>query len=132
MVKLKEVFKEVFPVIKSMSKNKRYITRKIIHLNQERVDVDFAALYEYVEGLKARFPDRGYRLDKIFMAGKEYIVLRKNDPHIHTISIYFDMEEGKVFVPSSIWRRRKKLVGYMIFRTLGALGVKFKERILQK
>jgi len=131
-IKFVEVFKDVFPVIRSISKDKRYKTRKVIHLNQEAIEIDFKALLDYVESLKERFPERGYRLDKITFQGKEYAVLRKSDPHLYLISIYFDLEEGRILVPSSIWYRRKKLVGYMIFRTLGALGIKLKEKILVK
>jgi len=39
------------------------------------------------------------------------------------ITILFDLENQKIFIPHSFLKRRRKLMFYLLMRTLGALGI---------
>jgi len=39
------------------------------------------------------------------------------------IPLYFDLEAQEVYIPKSVWQRKRKNATYVIHRTLGALGM---------
>ena len=95
------------------------------HITKEDLD-------DYVEKLKAKYPDKGFYLGVTRIDGRTlYVITRKSyqklpDGSKHRVKervpVYFDLESQKVYVPQWYIKNRRKLANYILMRTLGSLG----------
>jgi len=133
--KLVEIFKEHKPIIRGKSNRGKYtaLYEVIPKPPAFRPKVTMQNVKEYVENLKQRYPEKDFRYYKVKIEGKDFMVITRkahwtdSQGRRHEVtdraSIYVDLKEQRFYVPYSTLRRRKKLVNYIIMRTLGALGV---------
>jgi hypothetical protein len=82
-------------------------------------------LQEHVTKLQQKYTERGFKLKQ---RGLYHIIdqnLYKPDGKKKTdrVPIYFNLQTQEIFIPSSYFERKPKLVGYILTRTLGALGI---------
>jgi len=110
-MKLLEAFKDFKVMVKS---DKRY--REVV-LIKDLKKVKAKDLKSLVDGLRRKYPDKNYRLEK---KGKYYIIRRGND-YYNNIPVYFDLKAGKVLIPSSYYKRKKRLVCSVILYRLNPL-----------
>jgi len=131
-MRLVEVFVDWKPTVKGHGQNGRYVQRFEVVRRSDAKRISREDLEEYVERLRERYPDEDFKLGRVVFEGREYYVVSKKsyrrvDGRVRwakgRIPIYFDLEEQRVFVPISYVRKRRRLASYIVFRTLGALGV---------
>jgi hypothetical protein len=89
-------------------------------------------LEAYVGRLRTAYPDRGFRLDAVLTGGRLlHVITRPSYDRLPDgtrrqarlrVPIYFDLEAQKVLVPQWYVRNRRRLMGYVLMRTLGSLG----------
>jgi len=132
-MQLLEVFKDFKVIIEGASQHGRYraLFEVIPKNNQSPITVE--ALSKYVERLQQKHPDRNFYLRHTRVGGREfYVITRKcyvtlpdgtRKRVYDRVPIYFDLQNQKIYVPKSYVEKQKKLVNYIIFRTLGGLGV---------
>jgi len=127
--KLIEIFEEYKPIVRGKSNFGKYPALYEVVRRKEPKKVTLESLKEYVKKLNEKYPEYGFR---IYQKGKFLVLDRKpfrkdkrgRKKFVHQrVPIYFDLEEQKFYLPESYLKRSKKLVNYIIMRTLGALGV---------
>lgn len=133
--RLVEIFTEHKPIVKGKSQRGRYeaLYEVIPKPPSFRRRVTLQSVKEYVENLQQRYPEKEFKLYRVKIEGKEYVVITRKAHwkdylgRRHEVtdraSIYVDLEEQRFYVPFSLLKRRRKMVNYAILRTLGALGV---------
>jgi len=132
-VKLLEVFKDFYVVVNGKGFFGRHdqLFKVEPRLNPQPLTID--KLREYIRNMRARYPEREFKLAKRTVNGKKYyIITRKSywkdeEGKIHRIydrvPIYLDLETQKAYVPEYYVKTRPKLVNYICMVTLGALGL---------
>jgi len=133
MVELMEVFKDFEIIIKGGSFHGRYQYPMRVTKKDDPPRLSFEDLVEYVEHLKSKYPEKGFKLVKRRVEGREYYVIAKKAhwvdeagrlrEHMDRVPIYIDLEGQRFFVPKRYLRDRRRLVNYIVMRALGALGV---------
>uniref|UniRef100_A0A7J3JQ66 Uncharacterized protein n=1 Tax=Ignisphaera aggregans TaxID=334771 RepID=A0A7J3JQ66_9CREN len=94
--------------------------------------VDLQKIEEYVKRLQQKYPKEDFQLKIRKIAGKQFYVITKKSYRMQDgrkiivrdrVPIYIDLENQEFYVPKSYILNRRKLANYIIFRTLGSLGV---------
>jgi hypothetical protein len=135
-MKLLEVFKDVNPILKGMSGQRHYTAYfQLIPKNSQVMDkFEFLERVEkYVEGLKQKYPDKQFYHYITKIDGKEYVVITKKKYITNEkggkirqwdrCPIYIRLDDFKVFIPEYYYKIKPKLCNYILFRTLGSLGL---------
>jgi len=125
MVRLIEVFKDFEIIVDGASNKSRYRYPMKVEKKKDAPTLKVEDLERYVDGLRARFPEKDFVLIKGNVEGKEYYVITKTPRHKSKdyVPIYFDLEEQRFFVPEYYLKDRPKLVNYIVMVTLGSLGI---------
>jgi len=133
VVRLLEVFKDFQVTVMGASQRSRYHYPMRIERKPNPNRLSLEDLVDYVETLKVKFPDKGFKLTKRRVEGKQYYIITKRSyrkdeqGRSHEVMdrapIYCDLEEQRFFVPQRYLRDRRRLVNYVIMRTLGSLGI---------
>jgi len=113
MVKLMEAFKDFKVLIKS---DRGY--REVV-LKKDLKKIKVKQLKSLVNGLRKKYPHLNYRLEK---QGKYYII-RRGNVSLNNPPVYFDLKNGRVLIPASYYKKKKKLVCSVILYRLNPLGV---------
>jgi len=139
MVILKEVFKDFEVVVKSASYHSRYHYPMKIVLRDEPKQITLQDLTDHVENLKAKYPDKVFKLMKRKVGGRTYYVItrksyyRDEQGRRHEVKervpIYVDLDQQRFFVPKRYVEHRLKLTRYIVMRVLGTLGLVKSERV---
>jgi hypothetical protein len=116
-IRLLEAFKDFEVKIKSDNSFKKVILTKSIKTITEK---DLKAM---VIGLRAKYPDKNYRLVKRKIAGKTYLIIRRGKASLNNPPVYFDLEAGKVLVPQTYVKKVGRLVNSVILYRLNPLGI---------
>jgi hypothetical protein len=135
-MKLLEVFKDVNPILKGMSGQRHYTSYfQLIPRNSQGIDkFEFLEKVEkYVEGLKQKYPEKQFYHYITKIGGREYVVITKKKYIVNEkgekirqwdrCPIYIRLDDFKVFIPEYYYKIKPKLCNYILFRTLGSLGL---------
>ena len=132
-MKLLEVFKDFDVLIRGKSNFGRYDGMYLLVKKGTEKKITVEDLKKYIQRLQQKYPERGFQLKIRKYKGKVYHIVdqdiyvrqrgRKKKRKKDRVPIFFDLEEQRVFVPKSFWEHNKRLVGYLLMRTLGALGI---------
>jgi len=133
MVNLKEVFRDFEVVVKSGSYHSRYhYPVKIVPKDEPR-QVTLQDLTDYVENLRARYPDKDFKLRERKVGGRTYHIITRSSHYRdeqgrrreikERIPIYVDLERQRFFVPKRYVEHRLKLTSYIVMRVLGTFGL---------
>lgn len=132
-MELLEVFKDFQVLIRGKLYHSKYDALYEVVPKPNPKVVTLEDLKRYVENLQKRYPDHGFKLDRVVVNGRElYVVTRKSALKMpdgsrkkvrDRIPIYVDLVSQKFYVPKTYVKRQYKLTCYIIMRTLGALGV---------
>jgi hypothetical protein len=143
---LLEIFKDVKVVLNSGSQFGRYKYPAIIIPKENPKVVQEEDLINYCNYLnerhKEKLKDEEFVVKKEKINGKKYLVLKKikkeesifkviliklgivKEKKIEgNIPIYFDLENQKFYVKKEDYEGNQKLANYIIWRTLGTLGI---------
>jgi hypothetical protein len=135
-MKLLEVFKDVKPILKGMSgKNRNTAYFQLIPKNIQGMD-KFELLErveKYVEGLKQKYPEKQFYHYITKIGGREYVVITKKKYIVNEkgekirqwdrCPIYIRLDDYKIFIPEYYYKIKPKLCNYILFRSLGSLGL---------
>lgn len=132
-MRLLEVFKEFDILLRGKSNFGRYEGTYLLVKKSNPKRVTEQDLAQYVARLQQKFPERNFQLKTRKYRGKVYYIVdqdiwvrqrrRRKKRKKDRVPIFFDVEEQKVYVPKSFVDRNKRLVGYILMRTLGSLGI---------
>jgi len=132
-MRLLNVFRDIHVLIRGKSQMGRYDATYELVRREDAKRVTLEDLERYVENLKQRFPERGFKLRKVKYKGRIYWVIdqdryirvgrRKKKVKKDRVPIYFDLDAQEVYIPAYYWKTNQRLAGYILMRTLGALGI---------
>ena len=132
-MKLLEVFKDFDIKLRGKSNFGRYEGEYLLVKKASPKVVTEQDLARYVAKLQQKFPERKFQLKIRKYKGVTYYIIdqdiwirqrgRRKQRKKDRVPIFFDVEEQKIYVPKSFVDRNKRLVGYILMRTLGALGI---------
>lgn len=118
-------------IIKGKAFNNRYDALYRL-VKKPDVNIDLDKLKEYVDGLQKKYPLHNFQL-KTVRIGKKlfYVISRKSYAIIdgkkvkvkERVPIYIDLDAQEFYIPKSYITKNRKLTNYILFRTLGSLGV---------
>jgi hypothetical protein len=123
-LKLLEPFKDFEIELKGRGYHSKYGQLFKAVPRPSRPAITLQDLQEYLEELRARYPERCFTLRREVVDGREYWVLtqegvrRKKD----AISIYFDLASQKIMIPAFYWRNRRRLARFLLHRIMGRFG----------
>jgi len=144
-MKLVDVFRVLLPFEiqdKARSRNgkKEYVRTHLVVENLDRPKITREGLEQFFAGFKERIRKKyGDEIAELFYLkekkykGRIYFVFsRRNvkiaDPRLRKrISLYFDLEKQRVYIPASYIKKAPRLVNFVLLRTLGELGLVKKE-----
>jgi hypothetical protein len=144
-MKLVDVFRVLIPFEirdKTRSRNgkKEYERTHLVVENPDKPQITRESLEQFFVGFKERIRKKyGDEIAELFYLkerkymGRIYLVFsRKNvklsDPRLRKrISLYFDLEKQRVYIPASYVKKAPRLVNFILLRTLGELGLVKKE-----
>jgi len=132
-MKLLEVFKDFEVKLRGKSNFGRYEGEYILVKKPTPKRVTPQDLAKYAARLQKKFPERKFQLKIRKYKGVTYYIIdqdvwvrrrgRRKTRKKDRVPIYFDVEEQKVYVPRTFVEKNLRLVGYILMRTLGALGI---------
>jgi len=132
-MRLLNVFEDIEIIVRGKSCMGRYDATYVLVRREDAKRVTLEDLEKYVENLRQRYPERGFKLRKAKYRGKTYYVIdqdvyerkkgRRKRKKKDRVPIYFDLERQEVYIPESYWRTNQRLAAYILMRTLGALGI---------
>jgi hypothetical protein len=123
-LKLLEPFKDFELILRGRGYHSKYEQLFKAVLKPSRPAITLQDLQQYVEELRARYPERGFTLRHEVVDGREYWVLtqvgvrRKKD----SVSIYFDLANQRIMIPAFYWKNRRKLARFILHRIMGRFG----------
>jgi|YelNatPaOPRAMG01_1025707.scaffolds.fasta_scaffold54380_3 hypothetical protein len=144
-MKLVDVFRVLLPFeiqdkARSRDGKKEYIRTHLVVENLDRQKITKEDLEQFFVRFKERIKKKyGDEIAELFYLkerkymGRIYLVFsRKNvkiaDPRLRKrISLYFDLEKQRVYIPASYIKKAPRLVNFILLRTLGELGLVKKE-----
>ena len=128
-----EVFKDFEVVVRGKCNYGRYEAEFVIEPKTNPKTVTLKDLESYVERLRQRYPDKNFYLRRTHVKGRLfYVITRKSYVTLPNgkrkrvrdrVPIYVDLESQRFYVPASYVKKQRRLVNYIVMRTLGALGV---------
>jgi hypothetical protein len=124
-VRLVQVFKDFEVVVQGSGQFGKYKQEFRIEPKEDAEPLTEERLGEHVKSLQERFPERGFSLDR----SQEFLVFSQPSRDEEgrrvsdRLSIYFRLSDQTVWVPSSFTKRKRKLMNYLLMRTLGSLGL---------
>ena len=132
-MRLLNVFEDIEIIVRGKSCMGRYDATYQLVRRGDAKRVTLEDLEKYVENLRQRYPERGFKLRIAKFKGKTYYVIdqdvyerkrgRRKRKKKDRVPIYFDLERQEVYIPESYWRTNQRLAAYILMRTLGALGI---------
>jgi len=132
-MQLLEVFKDFEVIVKGRLGSPQYKGDFLLVRKNNSEFPTLQDLENYVARLQRKFPNRRFQVKVRKYKGKVYYIVdqdiwvrqrgRRKQRKKDRVPIFFDFEEQKVFIPKSFWERNKRLVGYILMRTLGSLGI---------
>ena len=132
-MRLLNVFEDIEIIVRGKSCMGRYDATYQLVRREDAKRVTLEDLEKYVENLRQRYPERGFKLRIAKFRGKTYYVIdqdvyerkrgRRKRKKKDRVPIYFDLERQEVYIPESYWRTNQRLAAYILMRTLGALGI---------
>jgi len=125
--KLLEVFKEHEVFVEGKSRFGKYTALyKVVPTPRER-PLTVGELKNYVENLRAKYPDKNFVLQRRKIKDREFWVVTKlridvsGNEQRDIVPLYFDLEGQRVYVPKAVVKAMPKLANYIIMVTLGSL-----------
>lgn len=132
-MRLLEVFKDFDILLRGKANFGKYNGTFLLVRRPNPKKITEQDLSKYVARLQQRFPERKFQVKVRKYRGKVYHIVdqdiwvrrrgRRRKRKKDRVPIFFDLEEQKIYVPESFVKRNKRLVGYILMRTLGTLGV---------
>jgi len=132
-MRLLEVFKDFKVTLRGKGQFGRYDQLFTVEPKTEPKHLTLEDLQNYVKNLQERYPNHQFYLRRTTHKGKTYYVItRKSYRKLPNgkkkrvrdrIPIYIDLENQKFYIPQTYVKRKPRLTNYIIFRTLGALGI---------
>jgi hypothetical protein len=135
-VRLLEVFKDVDPIIKGMSGQRRYtayyrlVPKQVQGLTKHEL---LERVEKYVEGLRQKYPDKEFYHYICRIDGREYVVVTKKKyvkgeggakvRQWDRCPVYISLDDFKAYVPAYYYKIKPKLCNYILMRVLGTLGL---------
>jgi exonuclease I len=143
---LLEIFKDIKVIVNSGSQFGRYKYPALIIPKENPRRITEIDLFKYCDYLnekhKEKLEDEKFIVKREKVNGKEYLVLTKVKTNKSTIRIileklgivkeekpklnipiYFDLQNQKFYVKKEEYEENPKLANYIIWRTLGTLGI---------
>jgi len=124
MVKLLEPFEDFKPTIRGWSGSPKYKMVREVKPKEYPLKLTLKTLKKIVRKLRKQYPSHDYRLEKVKLHDKIYYRLRRGETDLKNPPIYIDLETGRIYVPSSYVKRKKRLVASVIDYRLRSLGAK--------
>ena len=131
---------EIQDKARSRDGKREYVRTHLVVENLDRPQITREDLERFFAGFKERMRKKyGDEIAELFYLkerkymGRIYLVFsRKNvklsDPRLRKrISLYFDLEKQRVYIPASYIKKAPRLVNFILLRTLGELGLVKKE-----
>ena len=144
-MKLVDVFRVLLPFeiqdkARSRDGKKEYVRTHLVVESPNKPQITKETLEQFFASFKERIRKRyGDDIAELFYLkerkykGRIYFVFsRRNvklsDPRLRKrISLYFDLEKQRVYIPASYVKKAPRLVNFILLRTLGELGLVKKE-----
>jgi hypothetical protein len=122
---LLEVFRdfeiEVYGRLKVPKYNRTYIQLAKFRKKENSKVITLEDLQRYINNLAIKYPEEGFCLIK---EGNFYVITKKaENPKYKPIPIFFDLENQKFYVRREDYEKDMRQTNYVLFRTLGALGI---------
>jgi len=131
-MKLLEFYRSFKVYMTGSSQNNRYKALYELVPKPDRRQITREDLEDYVEKLKAKYPDRGFYLRTARVDGRTFHIVSRSSYEklpdgskrrvYDRVPVYFDLEAQRVYVPRWYIRNRRRLANYILMRTLGSLG----------
>ena len=81
----------------------------------------------YVERLRKKYPEKGFRGAVVEIDGEEYYVIRRDPPDLKNPPIYVRLKDGRIFVPRSYVEREPRLTAFVVYMRAYDMGVRMRE-----
>jgi hypothetical protein len=124
MVKLLEPFKDFKPTIRGWSGSPKYKMVREVKPKEYPLKLTLKTLKKIVRKLRKQYPSHDYRLEKVKLHDKIYYCLRRGETDLKNPPIYIDLETGRIYIPQTYVKRKKRLVASVIDYRLRSLGAK--------
>ena len=121
-MKLIEPFKDFEVELNSYSYSKRYPVVRKIRPKKYPLQVDEEKIKKVVEALQKKYPDKQYRYKIVTYKGKKYAVIRRGNLSYKNPPVYICLDDGKIYVPESYYKREPHLVNFIVMVRLYDLG----------
>jgi len=131
-MKLLEFYKDFRVYMRGSSQYYKYEALYELVPKPDRKQIVKQDLEDYVSKLQAKYPDRNFYLRTVKVDGRTFYVISRSSYMklqdgskrrvYDRISVYFDLESQKVYVPRWYIKNRRKLTNYILMRVLGSLG----------
>jgi len=124
-MKLLEAFKDFEVVVNSYSYSEKYRVERVIKPKEYPLKITEKDIEKYVSELQKKYPNKGYRYKIVKYKGERFAVIRRGPLGFDNPPIYISLDTGRIYVPESYYKRKPKLVNFLIMmRVYDLLGGK--------
>jgi hypothetical protein len=98
---------------------------RIVRFNNPNIKISVKALKERIEALQAKYPDKGFSLERVRVGNRIYWLIDRKAKGTKNLPIYYSTKLKRIFVPKRYVRRQYRLTCTVLLYRLRDLGASY-------